>query len=153
MERGVVDAAPEFRSKHLTSGISDMNVLALVFRILLGFIFVVFGANIVHPFMPMPAVPPGESYMGHFLSATGPSGFMAAVGVFQVLGGLLVLAGAVPLGLCILCPIIVNILIFHLTIAPGIGPGIGATILALGLLYFHRSSFSGIVRFKVQPTE
>jgi putative oxidoreductase len=130
-----------------------MKIFVLTCRILLGLTFVISGANILHPFLPMPPVPPGDSYMGHFLSATVPSGFMRSVGCFQVIGGLFVLAGAVPLGLCILCPIIVNILIYHLTIASGIWPGLGAAIIALALLYSYRGSFAGIITFKAQPTE
>src|SRR6202034_1491513 len=114
-----------------------MRTLTFVCRALLGLLFVVFGANILHTFIPTPPPPPADSYMGHFFAATLTSGYLKAVGSFEVLGGLLVLAGAVPLGLCILCPIIVNILIFHLTITPGIGPGLFATVLALALIYFY----------------
>ena len=92
-----------------------MKYLYLICRILLGLMFVVFGANGLHPFMPAPPPPPG-SPVANFMGVMIPSGWMHHVAVFQVLGGLLVLiGGTAPLGLCILGPILVNILIFHLT--------------------------------------
>ncbi len=102
-----------------------MKYLYLICRILLGLMFVVFGANLLHPFMPMQA-PPAGSPPDQFMGVMAPSGWMHHVGFFQLLGGLLVLiGGTAPLGLCILGPVIVNILTFHLLLAGGhgIGPG------------------------------
>ena len=98
-----------------------MKYVYLICRILLGLMFVVFGANILHPFMPMQP-PPAGSPPAAFMGVMGPSGWMHHVGFFQFLGGLLVLiGGTAPLGLCILGPIIVNILIFHVVLAGGHG--------------------------------
>jgi putative oxidoreductase len=84
-----------------------------------------------------------------------PSGWMHHVGFFQVLGGLLVLiGGTTPLGLCILGPIIVNILIFHILImgGHGIGPGLVAALLEIVLIYAYRANFAGIFTYQAKPT-
>lgn len=130
-----------------------MKFVPLVCRILLGLMFVVFGLNIIHPFIPMPPAPPADSLQGHYMAAMGPSGWIKVVGAFQVIGGLLVLfGGTVPLGLVILCPIIVNILTFHLLLEPkGIAPGAVAALLAIVLVYFYRRSFAGILSTHAEP--
>lgn len=76
-----------------------------------------------------------------------------------MVGGLLVLSGiALPLGLCILCPITANILIYHvvfhsvLTPRPGIIPGAVLALFELILIYAYRESFSGILSISEKPT-
>lgn len=131
-----------------------MKVVALICRILLGALFVFSGFNIIHPLGPMPA-PPAGSPMAQWGGVMMASGWMKAVGVFQLLGGLLVLSGgALPLGLCILCPITVNILLCHmlLTGGHGIAGGAIATVLELVLIYAYRESFSGILSISERPT-
>ena len=131
-----------------------MKYLYLICRILLGLMFVVFGANILHPFMPTPPPPPG-SPTAQFMAVMGPIGWMHHVGFFQVLGGLLVLiGGTAPLGLCILGPILVNILIFHVLFmgGHGIGMGLFATLLEIILIYGYRSNFAGIFTYRATPT-
>jgi putative oxidoreductase len=132
-----------------------MKYLYLICRILLGLMFVVFGLNGLHPFMPM-QMPPAESLPGKFMGVMGPSGWMHHVAFFQVLGGLLVLiGGTAPLGLIILGPIIVNILIFHvlLTGSQGIAPGLVAAVLEIALIYGYRNNFAGILTYKATPTD
>ena len=132
-----------------------MKIVALIARILLGLAFVVFGANILHPFMPMGPLPPADSLIGKFTAVMMGSGWMKVVGLGQLLGGLLVLAGGtLPLGLCILCPITVNILCFHalLTRGEGIVPGLVTGLLELVLIYAYRSSFAGILSVSQKPT-
>ena len=131
-----------------------MKYLYLFCRILLGLMFVVFGANILHPFMPMQP-PPAGSPAAQFMGVMFSTGWMHHIGFFQVLGGLLVLiGGTLPLGLCILGPIIVNILIFHTVImgGQGIGPGLFATVLEIILIYGYRANFAGIFTYKATPT-
>ncbi len=131
-----------------------MKYLYLICRILLGLMFVVFGANVMHPFMPAPPPPPG-SPTAQFMAVMGPSGWMHHVGFFQFLGGLLVLiGGTAPLGLCILGPILVNILIFHVLFmgGHGIAPGLVATLLEIILIYAYRDNFAGIFTYKAKPT-
>jgi len=72
------------------------------------------------------------------------------IGGFQVIGGLLLLTGRfVPLGVTILCAIIVNIWAFHLLMAPepaGLVPAIVVTTLELFLVWRYRDAFKEIVR-------
>jgi putative oxidoreductase len=131
-----------------------MKYFYLICRILLGLMFVVFGANVMHPFMATPP-PPAGSPTAQFMAVMGPSGWMHHVGFFQVLGGLLVLiGGTAPLGLCILGPILVNILIFHVLMmgGHGIAPGLVATVLEIILIYAYRANFAGIFTYKATPT-
>jgi len=131
-----------------------MKIVAIICRILLGLIFVVFGANIVHPFLPQPPMDP-NAISTKFAMVMVQSGWFKVIGCFQLLGGLLVLyPGTVPLGLCVLGPLIVNILLFHLTMTGGVGiaPGIVVALLEIILIYAYRSSFAGIITHKATHT-
>ena len=125
-----------------------MKIATLICRILLGLAFVVFGLNILFPFMPQP--PPVEgSLIAQFLTVMGPTHWMALVGVFQILGGLLVLSGkATPLGLAILAPVLVNILAFHVFLDAGNGivPGAVFSVIEVFLIFNYRSSFLHLVK-------
>ena len=132
-----------------------MKIVALICRILLGLMFVVFGANGIHPFIPMGPMPPAGSPPAQFMGVMMPSGWMHHVAFFQILGGLLVLiGGTAPLGLVILGPILVNLLLFHilLTGGQGIAPGLIATLLEIILIYAYRNNFAGIFSYKAKPT-
>jgi putative oxidoreductase len=121
-----------------------MKIAVLIARILLGLIFVFFGLNGFLHFLPA-QLPPGVA--GQFLGALFASHALLFIAAFQVIGGALLLIGRyIPLGLVILAPIIVNILIFHITMAPaGIVPGLVATILWFIVFAGHRSSFAGVL--------
>jgi putative oxidoreductase len=130
-----------------------MKIAAIICRILLGLMFVVFGANILHSFIPMPPPPVGSS-PAVFFGLFAPTGWIKVVGLFQLAGGLLVLIGrTAPLGLSFLAPVIVNILCFHLLLGvPGIAPGLTAAILELVLIYAYRANFAGIFTTNASPT-
>ena len=120
-----------------------MKVAVLIARILLGLVFVFFGLNAFFNFLHAP-MPPGLA--GQFTGALFASHFYVVPFGFQILGGLLMLVGRyVSLGLVILAPILVNILTFHLTMAPGILPGLVCTLLWLIVFAAHRESFRGIL--------
>lgn len=131
-----------------------MKVLAIVCRILLGLVFVFFGGMglFMHP-----QLPPRGTALGDLVNLFHQVGWSQAVAAFQVIGGLLVLfGGTVPFGLCILCPITVNIWLFHLllhaTAVSMIIPPIVVTILEIVLLYAYRGSFAGVWTAKATPT-
>jgi uncharacterized membrane protein YphA (DoxX/SURF4 family) len=131
-----------------------MKWLVLICRILLGLMFVVFGLNILHPFMPMKQPPPTPLQAAFYTAMMG-SGWMKLIGTFQVLGGLLVLGGGtLPLGLCILCPLTVNILSFHsfLMSGEGIAAGLVTMVLELVLIYGYRASFAGVLSASQKPS-
>lgn len=133
-----------------------MKVLVIVCRILLGLVFVFFGLNGLHPFLHAP-MPPRGNPLGDYVAITHDIGWSQAVSAFQVIGGLLVwFGGTLPFGLCILCPITINILLFHILFhATAIGafaPALLVTLLEIILLYAYRGSFAGIWTTKARPT-
>jgi putative oxidoreductase len=120
-----------------------MKIAVLIARILLGLVFVFFGLNAFFNFLHAP-MPPGLA--GQFTGALFASHFYVVPFGFQILGGLLMLVGRyISLGLVILAPILVNILTFHLTMAPGILPGLVCTLLWFIIFAAHRESFRGIL--------
>jgi uncharacterized membrane protein YphA (DoxX/SURF4 family) len=125
-----------------------MKIAVLVARILLGVIFVFFGLNAFLHFIPA-QLPPGVA--GQFIGAVFVSHYYVAIFVLQVIGGALLLANRyVPLALIILAPIIVNILNFHITMAPsGIGPGLLAAVLWIIVFVGVRRAFDGIFAARV----
>lgn len=131
-----------------------MKIVALICRILLALLFIVPGLNILHPFLPMPTQPL-PPLLTEFMQVMMTSGWMKLIGAVQVIGALLVLfGGTVPLGLCLLCPVTVNILACHALLQGGNGivPGLIATALELVLIYAYRGSFAGILSAKQRPT-
>ncbi len=122
-----------------------MKIIAIVARILLGAIFVFFGSNLIFHFLPMGPTPPGA--MGQYMTALYTSHYIIAVGFFQVLGGLLLIANRyVPLGLAVLAPIVINILLVHFLMAPSGIPLALIVALLWMLVYWHnRAAFRGIL--------
>jgi uncharacterized membrane protein YphA (DoxX/SURF4 family) len=125
-----------------------MKIAVLVARILLGLIFVFFGLNGFLHFLPSPP-PPGVA--GQFIGAVFVSHYYVAIFALQVIGGVLLLANRyVPLALIILAAIILNILNFHITMAPAsIGPGLLAAVLWIIVFIGVRRAFDGVFAAKV----
>ena len=123
-----------------------MKIVTIIVRILLGLVFVVFGANGFLRFLPMPELP--HNLAGEFLHAFMASGYVYAIAACQVIGGLLLLIGRfVPLGLTILGPIIVNIVLFHILLAAeGLPLAIIIAALFLFLLWRYWDAFATIMR-------
>ena len=121
-----------------------MKIVAIIVRVLLGLMFIVFGSNAFLHFMQMP---PMAGSAGEFIGAMNATGYLQAIAAFQVIGGLLLLIGFVPLGLMALGPIIVNIVLFHIFMKrSGLGMALIVATLALFLVWYHRSSFAGLLR-------
>lgn len=122
-----------------------MKILTIIVRVLLGLIFLAFGINGFWPFIPMP--PLKGALALQFLGALASSGYLSAIFALQILGGLLTLAGWVPLGLTILCPILVNITLFHALMDPGqMLHAIVPDLLALFLIWRYWGNFAGLFR-------
>ena len=123
-----------------------MKIATIVARVLLGLIFVVFGSNIFLHFIPMPPLP--ATLAGDFSKALMQSHYIYVVGLLQVIGGLLLLIGRyVPLGLTLLCPVIVNILLFHIFLDPsGLPMALVVAVLALFLVWRYRTNFAGLLK-------
>jgi putative oxidoreductase len=88
-----------------------MKIAALIARILLGLVFVVFGLNGFFDFLPLPTL---TGLAGQFIGALDASHLFVFVYALEILGGLLLLLNQfVPLALVLLGPVIVNIFLFH----------------------------------------
>jgi putative oxidoreductase len=126
-----------------------MKIAVLICRILLGLVFVVFGFNKIVPFMHA-TMPPGDAGTWSLLMMN--HHWMTVVGLFETVGGLLLLSGRfVPLGLTLVAPVCVNILLFSFLFMPAAaGPGIVASLIELFLIYAYRSYFAPLFTAKAQ---
>jgi uncharacterized membrane protein YphA (DoxX/SURF4 family) len=117
-----------------------MKTATLIARILLGVIFVVFGLNGFLQFLPMPPMPQPA---GAFFGALAATGYMVPLLFgWQIVGGALLLVGMVPLALLVLAPVIVNIVAFHVYLAPeGLGLALVVAALETFLAWAHRDAF------------
>jgi putative oxidoreductase len=125
-----------------------MKITSVIARFLLGLIFLVFGLNGFFHFFSMPA-PIGVP--GQFMGALFVSHFLIVIFVIQLIGAVLLLVNRyVPLALTLFAPIIVNILLFHLLMAPS-GIPLAIVVAVLWVLAFVnvRSAFGGLVQQRV----
>jgi uncharacterized membrane protein YphA (DoxX/SURF4 family) len=124
-----------------------MKIASVIARYLLGLMFTVFGLNGFLNFIHQP--PPPNPLALQFLVAVSTSHFAAFFFAMQLLGGLLLLSGYfVPLALTLLAAELYNILAFHLTLYPGITPGLVACVLWVLVFLQYRDSFKGILSAK-----
>jgi putative oxidoreductase len=126
-----------------------MKIAVVIARILLGLVFLVFGLNNFFHFMPMQPIP-GDA--GTFATIMYTHGWLTFHGILYVVAGLLLLVGRyVPVGLVLLGPILVNILLFHITLAPaGFAPGLVCAVLEIFLIYAYWPAFRGIFTSKME---
>jgi len=121
-----------------------MKYAIIIARVLLGLVFVVFGSNAFLHFIP---IPPLEGDAGAFMGAMIRSGYVYAIAILQVLGGLCLLIGSrfVAPGLMLLGPVIVNIVLYHIFLdRSGLPTAIVVSLLALFLLWVYRYKFPAI---------
>lgn len=95
------------------------NKITLFASIVLGLVFIVFGLNFFLKFLPVPS-PAADSPAAQFMGAMFVTGVFTVIKLLEIAGGILV---AIPetrnIGLLVLGPIVVNILLFNIFIAPG----------------------------------
>ena len=122
-----------------------MKVLTIIVRSLLGLTFVVFGLNAFLQFIPLP---PPQGLAGDFMKALFVSHYFYVVAILQIAGGAICLLGRfVPMGLTLLCPVIVNILLFHVFLdRSGLPLAVVVGALALFLLWAYRQAFGGLFK-------
>jgi putative oxidoreductase len=120
-----------------------MKITTTISRLLLGLVFTVFGLN---GFLNLFSTGPVPPLAGQFLGALVQSHFISAVLVVEIFGGLMLLANRMtPLALTLLGPVIFNIVLFHITMAPaGLPPAIVVTILWSVVAYSVRPAFAGL---------
>ena len=116
----------------------------MILRIVLGLILIIFGANKFLNFMPMP---PMEGNAATFMGGLGASGYMfPLLGILEILIGiLLIMNKAVPFALILLAPLAVNMVLFHIAMAPaGMAPAALVFILNAYLMYSNWDKFKGL---------
>lgn len=121
--------------------------LPTVERILLGLMFAVFGLNGFLNFIPPPDQPMPEGALS-FAGALVKTGYMfPLIKGTELLVGLLLLANRwVPLALVVLAPVLVNIIAFHVFLAPsGFGMLAVITALVLHLAWHHRAAYRPVL--------
>lgn len=112
-----------------------------IIRILLGIILLLFGANKIYQFIPLPQ-PSTEA--SNFMESLINTGYMLTlIAVAEILIGLLLITKIwVPFALLVLVPLSLNILLFHLFLdVPGIWAALLVVILNAVLLYKNRKRY------------
>ena len=128
-----------------------MDKLRGVARILLGLFFFVFGLNGFFNVLPPPELPePAGAFMGALVES---GYFLVFLKLTETVCGFLLLIGRfVPLALTVLAPVVLNIILFHLFLAPaGIVPGLVALVLGVYLAWAYRGSFRGVLAASARP--
>jgi len=119
-----------------------MSIAKVILRSLMGLIFLVFGLNFFLHFIPNPPEPPAA---GDFVGALFRTGyFLPMIGATQVVAGALLLSGImVPFALALIAPVIVNIFLFHLFLAPG-GLPLAVIVVAFEVIlaWMYRDAFA-----------
>ena len=125
-----------------------MKITAPVARVLLGFIFLLFGLNGFFHFIPSP---PLSGTLGQFVEALFVSHYLVVVFLLQLIAAILLLINRyVPLALTLLAPIIVNVLLVHILMAPsGLPLAIVVTVLWIVVYLSVRSAFTGLLQQRV----
>jgi uncharacterized membrane protein YphA (DoxX/SURF4 family) len=127
--------------------------LTIAARILMGLGFTVFGLNGFLHFIPEPKTPMPEGAMA-FAGALMKTGYMFQLisGTQLIAGLLLVINRFVPLALVLLMPVLVNIIAFHLFLAPsGTAPGVVLMLLELFLAWKYRAAYRPLLAPRTMP--
>lgn len=127
-----------------------MRTASVVARYLTGVIFLVMGLNGFLHFIPFP---PPAGIAGQFMGALYVSHYLWVIFAFQVAAGALLLVNRyVPLAVAVLAPVIVNILTFHVLMAPsGLPMALFVTLLWALIFIDVRPAFSGLLQSRLQP--
>ena len=123
-----------------------------VVRLALGTLFFVFGLDGFLHFMPHPPMPEAAGQFAGALFATGYM-FPLIKGTEVVAGALLLGGRFVPLALTLLAPVIVNIALFHIVLAPQAPLVVFLLGAEIYLAYSYRTSFSGVLNAQARPVQ
>ena len=126
-----------------------MRTVSLIARYLAGAIFLVVGLN---GFLNFIHFPPPTGVAAQFMGALYVSHYLYVIFAFQVVAGVLLLINRyVPLAVALLAPVLVNILTFHVLMAPS-GLPLAVLVAALWALIFIdvRPAFSGLFQSRLQ---
>ncbi len=127
-----------------------MKIASTIARYLGGAIFLVMGLN---GFLNFIHFPPPQGVAAQFMGALYVSHYLWVIFAFQVAGGALLLVNRyVPLAVALLAPVLVNILTFHVTMAPsGLPLALFVAILWAVIFIDVRPAFSGLFQPRLQP--
>jgi putative oxidoreductase len=127
-----------------------MKTASTIARYLAGLIFLVMGLNGFLNFIPLP---PPAGIAAQFMSALYVSHYLWVIFAVQVIAGVLLLVNRyVPLALAMLAPVIVNILTFHVLMAPsGLPMAVFVAVLWALIFIDVRPAFSGLFQSRWQP--
>ena len=122
-------------------------------RLLMGLLFFVFGLNGFLNFIPPPSTPMPEGAVA-FGGALMMTGYMMPLikGTELLVGALLLANCFVPLALALIAPVIVNIIAYHVFLAPD-GMVLTLVILALEvyLAWAYRKAFRPMLAMRATP--
>jgi hypothetical protein len=127
-----------------------MKTASVIARYLAGAIFLVMGLN---GFLNFIHFPPPAGIAAQFMGALYLSHYLWVIFAFQLIAGVLLLVNRyLPLAVAMLAPVIVNILTFHVTMAPS-GLPLALIVAVLWALIFIdvRLAFSGLLQSRLQP--
>ena len=126
-----------------------MRAISAIARYLAGVVFLVFGLNGFLNFIPMP---PPAGIAGQFMGALYASHYLWLIFALQLGAGVLLLANRyVPLALAMLAPVIVNILSFHILMAPsGLPLALFVAVLWAVIFVDVRPAFAALFQARVQ---
>ena len=130
-----------------------MKIAMIIVRTLMGLLFL-FGA--VAYFFNLVTPPPMEGALKQFNEGLAASGyFFTFLKVVELICGIMLLTGRfVPLAMVILSPIIINILLVHLFLAPeGLGPAIFLVLGNIFLAYYYWDAFKPLLASKYEPVK
>jgi len=126
-----------------------MKTASVMARYLAGAIFLIMGLNGFLHFIPFP---PPSGIAAQFMGALYVSHYLFVIFAFQLIAGVLLLINRyVPLALALLAPVIVNILTFHVLMAPnGLPLALFVAVLWAVIFIDVRPAFSGLFQSRAQ---
>lgn len=126
-----------------------MKIAMLIVRTLMGLLFLFASVTFLLNLIPQPDIPAGP--LKSFNEGLAASGyFFHVLKVTELICGLMLVSGYfVPLALVVLAPIVVNIFLVHLLLAPeGLPVAIFVVAAEIFLAYYYRDAFKPLLRPK-----
>jgi uncharacterized membrane protein YphA (DoxX/SURF4 family) len=123
-----------------------MKMTTAILQRLLGFIFLAFGLNGFVQFIPQ--IPMPNKALEFFIGLAATHYMLPLLFITQAVSGALLIVGLfVPLALALLAPVIVNIFLFHVFLAPaGLPVALIVVALELYLAWAYRDVFAPMLR-------
>lgn len=119
------------------------KIAITVTRVLFGLVFFVCGLDGFLHFLPQPTTPPPEGALALAVALAQSEYMFPLIKGTELVGGALLLSNSfVPLALVLLAPVVVNIVAFHVFLAPS-GALIALLLLAaeIGLAWAYRAAY------------